>query len=392
MANNGKTTARKARRTFGEIETRASGRIRARYVGPDEQRHSRMFDEQEDAQVWLGLESRLIQRDEWTPPEWRASTLSTTVADYATTQLASRELAPRTREEYDRYLERFVTEDVLGKMPIRSVSPADVTTWLAVVRGATGKVMAARVYALVSSIFKAAVDEDVIPASPFRVKRASQAKRQRPQTSATAAEVAAVLAHLPEEYRAMVLVAAWGGLRSGELRNLRRQDVDLKAGTVRAREQVQNLRKRGKVVRDLKSDAAHRTIHLPTHVVEVMRQQVKKRAQAGDWRRDGLVFPSRRGTHISQAVLWRVWDRARKAIDRPDLRFHDLRHTAAMLAADTGATVPELMARLGHNTPQAAMKYLHAASGADLRIAGALDLAARQAAQEAAQAPQEDAG
>jgi len=60
---------------------------------------------------------------------------------------------------------------------------------------------------------------------------------------------------------------------------------------------------------------------------------------------------------------------AREAAGRPDLTFHDLRHSGAVLAASTGATIAELMARLGHSTPAAAMRYQHAAQGRDQTIA-----------------------
>ena len=63
--------------------------------------------------------------------------------------------------------------------------------------------------------------------------------------------------------------------------------------------------------------------------------------------------------------------RARDAAGRPDLRFHDLRHSGAVLAAATGATLAELMARLGHCTPQAAMRYQHVAAGRGREIAAA---------------------
>ena len=63
---------------------------------------------------------------------------------------------------------------------------------------------------------------------------------------------------------------------------------------------------------------------------------------------------------------------ARKAAGRDDLRFHDLRHTGAVLAAQTGATLAELMGRLGHSTSQAAMRYQHAAADRDAVIAGRL--------------------
>ncbi len=93
-------------------------------------------------------------------------------------------------------------------------------------------------------------------------------------------------------------------------------------------------------------------------------------SQAGP---DGLVFPSRVGTPISQSVLYKVWDQARRAIGRPDLRIHDLRATAATHAARTGATIAELQARLGHTTPNAAMKYQAAVEVRDAHIADALD-------------------
>jgi Phage integrase family len=65
----------------------------------------------------------------------------------------------------------------------------------------------------------------------------------------------------------------------------------------------------------------------------------------------------------------KAFDKARAAAGRPDLHFHDLRHTGAVLAAQTGATLAELMARLGHSTPGAAMRYQHAAADRDRAIA-----------------------
>ena len=60
------------------------------------------------------------------------------------------------------------------------------------------------------------------------------------------------------------------------------------------------------------------------------------------------------------------------AAGRPDLRFHDLRHTGAVLAAATEATLSELMQRLGHTTAGAAMRYQHAPRDRDAQIVEAL--------------------
>jgi integrase len=58
--------------------------------------------------------------------------------------------------------------------------------------------------------------------------------------------------------------------------------------------------------------------------------------------------------------------------------FHDLRHTGQTLAASTGATIKDLMKRLGHASSAAANRYLHAVDGRDAEIAAALsELATR---------------
>jgi integrase len=90
--------------------------------------------------------------------------------------------------------------------------------------------------------------------------------------------------------------------------------------------------------------------------------------------RDALLFsaagdPAR---HLVPSALYRVFYPARKAAGLPDLRFHDLRHNGATLAAATGATLAELMARLGHSSPSAALRYQHAVADRDQAIADAL--------------------
>ncbi len=57
----------------------------------------------------------------------------------------------------------------------------------------------------------------------------------------------------------------------------------------------------------------------------------------------------------------------------PGLHFHDLRHTGNMLAAESGAGLKDLMARMGHDNVRAAMIYQHAVRGADRAITDAID-------------------
>jgi integrase len=97
---------------------------------------------------------------------------------------------------------------------------------------------------------------------------------------------------------------------------------------------------------------------------------------------DGLVFPSGRGTYLQRSNFSRlVWRPAVKQRALDGLRFHDLRHTAATLAAAAGATTKELMERMGHTSPAVALRYQHVMADRRGAIAAALDGLARAAQQ-----------
>ncbi|BDZ43425.1 hypothetical protein GCM10025865_27240 [Paraoerskovia sediminicola] len=364
------------KRGFGEVEERKNAKtkkrtgFRARYTGPDVARHSMTFTTKKDAEAWLIAEEALIARGLWTAPRSRTTARALTVQEYADANLSDRTLSPRTREEYDSYIRRFVSCQPLGRMALKSVTSTEVRVWLGNVRSATGPTMAARVYGFVGSVFNAAYRDGLIDRTPFTVRGASNAPRQREKVIATPSEVVALVEHVPERFRALVLVTAWGGLRSGEARALARRDVDLKAGTVTVRRQVQQVRGEGQVLREPKTSAAIRTLHLPEVAVAALADHLTKFSQPG---RDGLVFPSSVGTPISQTALTETWDRARCAIGRPELRFHDLRATAATRAAQFGATGAELMARFGWSTAAVAMRYVTAMQDRDAGIARSMD-------------------
>ncbi len=125
----------------------------------------------------------------------------------------------------------------------------------------------------------------------------------------------------------------------------------------------------GRVVKDPKSEAGKRPVNIPPHLMPAVRDHLAGHVAAS---RDALVFPAASGAHMAPSALYAVYHPAREAAGRPDLRFHDLRHTGAVLAAATGATLAELMARLGHSTVDAAMAYQHASQDRDKVIAAAL--------------------
>ena len=90
---------------------------------------------------------------------------------------------------------------------------------------------------------------------------------------------------------------------------------------------------------------------------------------------DDAVHGDHRGSVPPRSIRDRsAWSiRARLAeVDRPDLHLHDLRHSGNTWAAATGASTAELMARMGHASPVAALRYQHATEKRDRAIAPAL--------------------
>jgi integrase len=96
----------------------------------------------------------------------------------------------------------------------------------------------------------------------------------------------------------------------------------------------------------------------------------------------GWVFRSGRGTYLQRSNFSRlVWRPAVQQLGLDGLRFHDLRHTAATLAAAAGATTKELMERMGHTSPAVALRYQHVMADRQRRRLDGLARDAQQAGQ-----------
>jgi integrase len=250
---------------------------------------------------------------------------------------------------------------------LTDITPDDVRRWHALM-GTSKPTLRAHAYALMRTVMLAAATDQLIPFNPCSIRGAGDSKRVHKIKPATLAELETIVASMPERYRVMALLASWCGLRFGELAELRRGDVDTRAGILRIRRGVVHVDGQY-VVGSPKSDAGTRDVAIPPHLMPLILEHLLKHAEPG---KDGLLFPARGGGHLQPSTLYRVFYKAREAAGRPDLRWHDLRHTGAVLAASTGATLAELMGRLGHSTPGAALRYQHAAQGRDMEIAKAL--------------------
>lgn len=360
------------KRSFASIEQLPSKRWRVRYTGPDGAIHKapHTFAARIEAEAYAIAVRRRIDRDQWNATDddrRERATFGAYAGQWlANRQVAGRPLKARTRAHYQAILDQHLLP-AFGSRQLGAITPKDVRAWYEATL-ADRPTLRSHAYSLLRTIFTSAVNDELIDANPARIVGAGRSKRVHRIRPASVAELGELTAAMPERLALMVTLASWCALRFGEIVELRRGDVDLGQEVIRVRRAA--VRTGGTYsITTPKSDAGVRDVSIPPHIVPAIEAHLAKHVDTG---RDSLIFPADNGGHLQPSTLYRHWHRARAAAGRPDLRFHDLRHSGAVLAAATGATLAELMARLGHSTPAAAMRYQHAAAGRDREIAALL--------------------
>ncbi len=365
------------RRGFGAIRRLPSKHYQASYLGPDLARYvgPKTFQARIDAEGWLAQERRLVETDRWRPPNLRdaSRTSRITLQAFAAEAIPRRRvrgesLRPRTVKLYEGLIDRVIGPQLGGKT-LHELRRAEITKWYNDLPAGKAT-QRAHAYALLRSLFEQAIDEDVLTGpNPCAIRGAGVSRRRREIRPASLSELSALVNATQDDLKAAVLLAAWCALRFGEIFEMRRCDVDLEAGAIHVRRAVVRI-DRLEIVGRPKSEAGLRAVAIPPHVQPALEHHLESHVGKG---RNALLFTTVHGNYWTHGNFYKAaWIPARITAGRPDLRFHDLRHTSAVLAAQTGATLAELMARLGHSTSVAAMRYQHAAAGRDSEIAAAL--------------------
>ena len=369
------------RRPAGNVRRLASGRWQARLRDPatGDLVSLGSFSTKRDADQALAIHQADQSRGAWVDPR-RGKVL---VADYAEHWLSSRPrpLAPRTRELYDGLLVNHILP-TFGPVTLGGITTAGVRGWHAglVAEGSTSA--PAKAYRLLRAILATAVEDELLARNPCVIRGAGvEHAPERPVASI--ADVYAIAHAIEPRFRVLILTAAFSSLRQGELFGLRRRDVDLLHREMKVERQAQTLR--GTViVTPPKSSAGVRTVALPARLISELEHHFAAYVAAD---RDALVFCGAKGAPLARSNWTRKWHEALKAAGIEGLHFHDLRHTGNTLAAATGASTKELMARMGHASPRAALIYQHATRERDMAIADALDQLIGQAAPPVPSAP-----
>jgi integrase len=149
-------------------------------------------------------------------------------------------------------------------------------------------------------------------------------------------------------------LAVTTGIREGELLGLKWSDLDWENRRLQIQRQVQRLPEVGVVFSEPKTAAGKRLIVLSATVVLKLYEQKEHQELikqfAGDrWKENNLIFTSTVGTPVDRRNMYREFKAIIKKAELPDIRFHDLRHTAATLMLQQGVHPKVVQECLGHS-------------------------------------------
>ncbi|MFJ2188579.1 tyrosine-type recombinase/integrase [Kitasatospora sp. NPDC087861] len=343
-----------------------AGSFQARYLDANGilQPAPETFETKTDADDWLAEMQTSIRKKDWRDPDAGAVNF----AKYADAWTTERGLMPTTLELYRRLL-RLHLEPAFGELDLDEITPPLVRAWRAELR-ATGKhTTAAKAYRLPKSVMATATDDELIRRNQCRLKGAG--KESAEECGIASIEQVYELAELVgPRWRAMVLLADFTALRPEELAELRRKDINLVAGTVQVRLATPELNTGRRALGDTKSEAGKRVVTIPAAVLPDVRLHLELFAGK---EQEGLLFVGEKGAPFHRTTFGRgVAQGTRQGghAGLPLLRPPAHRHT---LAAATGASLKELMARMGQSSVRSALIYQHATRERDQKIADGRD-------------------
>ena len=344
---------------------------RARYRTPDGQSRSQAFRRKVDAEAFLAEIGHARNTGAFVDAQQGRLTLA---AWHQRWWASTAGLRPSTRARVEVAIRLHVLPH-FGGWRLVDIGHQDVQDWVAGL-SASGQSSASvqKTSQQLGKMLEAAVKDRRLATNPVagialpKVEREEMAFLE-PGQVATLAEV------IDSRFRAMVLTAAYGGLRLGEMGALRRSRIDLLRGRVDVVETLVEVGGRHHFGPP-KTKQGRRAVPLPRSVLAELERHVDG-LEASD-----LVFTAPEGGPLRASLLRRrFWTPATETAGVAPLRIHDLRHTAVAFWIAAGASPKEIARRAGHASVVTVLdRYGHLLPGEEDRVTETLDLMAQAAA------------
>jgi integrase len=273
---------------------------------------------------------------------------------------------PSTLRSYDQAMK----QRVLGELGDRRLTDLTRVDWQEFVNGLRGTINASTITVTmlpVRALYKQAEQTGVVANSPCRGLELP-AVRGRRERYATPEEAAQLIAAVPRANdKAIWATAFYGGLRRGELRALRRKDVDLPEGVIHVEKGWDAYE--GEI--DLKSSAGRRRVPISAALHDFLETALLDAPERGP---EDRIFGPRRTSAFSPDKLQKRADEAWSAAKLDRITLHECRHTYASLMIAAGVNAKSLQTFMGHASITVTLdRYGHLMPGSEAEAAGLLD-------------------
>lgn len=361
----------------------------ARWRDPSGKEHSKSFPLAREAKAHVQEMERAVRLG--INP---AASDKVTVRELMTLWIEDRNIRPASLALYERTRDKHLGP--LAEWPAKDVTPQAVRDWQTQLRTCrswlskddTG--MSPRYVQTAASHLRSAykwgIENELVAKNPVRVERVQAAVE--PDDIPTMAEIQAVIdtaraggatyaevKSKGEEQRKLVLrpdpvfadmltVAAFTGLRIGELCGLLVEEVNFDLGVVQVRKQLDKRPPHGRV--ELKSKNSRRDVPISAELRPVLERLTDGRMP------DEYLFTNRDGRPFLPSGAGEKVLRVATFAKAPRVHFHALRHHFASSLLLAGVPVPDVARVLGHTPAQLLKTYAHALPGSGDRVAAAI--------------------
>lgn len=333
-----------------------------RYRDPSGRVRNRSFRRRVDAERFASTVETELAYGTWTDPDRG----KITVTEWARVWLKSKvDLRASSWTRLDSIVRTHVLPE-FGDYALNRVGNSDVRRWVAsMIASGYSPATVRKSFHGLSQMMRAAVSDRRIIFNPCQ-DVPLPAERQEEQRFLSTEEVEHLAASIDPRFRALILLAAYGGLRFGELAGLRRSRVDLLRGRVIVAETLVEVD--GTLTFGTpKTKQSKRRVPLPRQVVTELDHHLAEYVVPAP---DALVFLGPKGALLRRTGFSRSW--WRPALERAGLgtlKFHELRHTFVALWVAAGANPKEVSIRAGHSSVAFTLdRYGHLYQDAEFEI------------------------
>ena len=280
----------------------------------------------------------------------------TTLAEFLEEWLKSYKQSVRSKTffQYTQIVHQHINP-ALGKIKLRDLRPDQIQAFYnSKIEGGTSPRTVLIIHAVLHRALNLALRWGMLGRNPAQAVNRPKFKRKEMKTLNEDQVRTLLSASKGTRNEALFWLAVTTGMRQGEILGLKWSDLEWANKRLHVQRQLQRLKNEGLVFSEPKTSAGKRVIVLSQSVIEKLREhlalQQQERQLAGDkWEENDLIFPNVDGKPQHQRYVYQYFKDTLERTGLPDIRFHDLRHTAATLMLQQGIHPKVVQERLGHS-------------------------------------------